>query len=348
MNSNWEIARKIQEDLKRVEARVGKDAVRLYRQAWEELERDLVRYLYRIAGSDGTVNTSALYGAGRALSLRAQIDSILSDYSESVSKMLDREVDRAATRYLQKYGMSVEAILPPGFSIALDRMWPEVVTAILNRKWEGVHFSERLGFIAPEVADEMMDQLAIGAMRGEGIHPLMMRLQGTADISRYRAEMIARTEIIRASNTACDWTYAQYEGLVQAKRRLVTLDTRTCVACLAQDGKVYQLQDPMDDHVMGRCTFTAITPSWEELGYHGQQPPYIRRARDPFTHRNEQIPFTDARSWFEGLPDGVQRQMMGPTRWGMWKDGLVDWDHLYGAGSSITAVRDLRNVAGGL
>jgi len=346
MLSNWEIARKIQEDLKRAEARVGKEAVRIYRRAYDELEKDITRFLARISRPDGTVGIDAVVAADRAVSLRGQIEKVMSDMAGEVEGLLNREVDKAAMRYLEKYAGSVEAVLPPGMAVQLNRFWPEVATAILNRRMDGVHFSERLGAIAPEVAEEMLGQLTIGAIRGEGIHPLMVRLQRTADIGRYRAEMIARTEIIRAHNAACDWTYAQYGGLVQAKRRLVTLDTRTCIACLAQDGKLYRLDEPMDDHVMGRCTFTAVLPEWGELGYDGEVPAHVRRARDPYTQRNKLLDFMDGRTWFEGLPAEVQMRMMGPSRWELWRRGYLGWDDLYGPGSSIVPVRNLKNVVG--
>ena len=346
MNSNWEIARKIQQDLKRVEAQVGQDVVKLYRQAYAEMERDIGRFLVRFTREDGTITALDLEWARRTIDLQGQLRKVLEDFGEQVDNLTSRQVQSVALKHLESYAGSMEAILPPGMAISFDKLWPDVITSILNRKVQGLHFSERLGVIAPEVAGAMMDQLAIGAARGESIPQMRNRLMRTADISRYRAELISRTEVIRASNEAASWTYAQYEGVIKKKRRMATLDDRTCVACLAQDGEEYPLEAMMDDHPMGRCVFAAVTPTWQELGYDLPEPPVVRRARDPYSGENILVKFQDARSWFSSQSQDVQIRMMGRTRWRLWKDGLVDWKHLYGSGSAITPVQDLKNISG--
>ncbi len=217
----------------------------------------------------------------------------------------------------------------------------------MKRKVEGVPFSERLQRIPDEVASDMMNQLAMGAARGEGIGPLRKRLLQAADIGRYRAEVIGRTEVIRASNEAGDWTYAQYGPLIKFKRRLVTVDKRTCIACISQDGKEYALNDPMDDHPQGRCVFTAVLPEWNELGYDVPDTTRLRRARDPYSGENQVVKFKTAQQWFEEQPEGVRRGIMGAGRYKLWREGRIGWKDIAGPGSSIVPIRNLRIPSGG-
>lgn len=344
MLSNWEIVRKIQENLKTAEQALATEIVKVYADAADELERDIAYHLARSATEGGTVD---LGYANRYGELKGQVEQTLGDFASHVNGDTAAAVRKIAGSHLEKYQASLQAVLPEGIAYNFNRVWPEIVTSIMKRKVEGVPFSERLQRIPGEVGQDMMNQLAIGAARGEGVGPLRKRLLQTADIGRYRAEVIGRTEVIRASNEAGDWTYAQYGPLIKFKRRLVTVDKRTCIACISQDGKEYALNDPMDDHPQGRCVFTAVLPEWNELGYDVPDTTRLRRARDPYSGENQVVKFKTAQQWFEEQPEGVQRGMMGASRYRLWREGRIGWEDIAGPGSSIVPVRNLRIPSGG-
>lgn len=91
--------------------------------------------------------------------------------------------------------------------------------------------------------DELREQLTEGLALGEGIDPLRRRVQSVfTRASTTRAEMIARTEIIRATNFASNEAYLQSKGIVVRKEWLAERDERTCPFCLDIDGKTISVE----------------------------------------------------------------------------------------------------------
>lgn len=90
--------------------------------------------------------------------------------------------------------------------------------------------------------DELGKTLSAGLDAGEGIPELQDRVrQVFTKASDSRAEMIARTEVIKASNFASEEGWRQ-SGVVVGKEWLTADDERVDPLCAAMDGKVISLQ----------------------------------------------------------------------------------------------------------
>lgn len=79
--------------------------------------------------------------------------------------------------------------------------------------------------------------IAIGLREGESIETLAERVQvklGSDNIN-YRAQMIARSETIYASNAGAELGYLQ-SGVVEGKEWIAAMDNRTCDICSNMDG----------------------------------------------------------------------------------------------------------------
>lgn len=91
--------------------------------------------------------------------------------------------------------------------------------------------------------EALMTSLSEGYDKGESIDELIKRIEEVYSVAdRVRAEQIARTESIRASNSASVEAYRQ-SGVVIAKEWLAERDGRTCPFCLKLDGKAIQLNN---------------------------------------------------------------------------------------------------------
>jgi len=76
-----------------------------------------------------------------------------------------------------------------------------------------------------------------GLAAGEGIPDLRKRVQKVFGFSeKYRNTRIARTEIIRASNSGAEEAYRQ-SGVVEGKEWLAEIDPRCCPQCEAMNGR---------------------------------------------------------------------------------------------------------------
>lgn len=83
--------------------------------------------------------------------------------------------------------------------------------------------------------------LAEGFGAGESIDDLSKRVEGVFETATTsRADMIARTESIRAANSATVEAYRQSD-VVEAKEWLTEMDNRTCPVCESLDGKTIDL-----------------------------------------------------------------------------------------------------------
>jgi SPP1 gp7 family putative phage head morphogenesis protein len=106
--------------------------------------------------------------------------------------------------------------------------------------------------------------------------------------------VLARDQQLRVYRAATDQSYRE-SGVVVGKRRLAARDARTCLACLAMDGELLDVDEDMYDHPQGRCTTVPVLADMPELEW--QQGP----------------------QWFDTLPDTEQRAMMGDKLYEGWK-----------------------------
>jgi SPP1 gp7 family putative phage head morphogenesis protein len=138
----------------------------------------------------------------------------------------------------------------------LDELDIDAVFNVLNpnvTKWLKEYtpkFSKNLEEVNIE---ELRKQLIEGLEVGESIPNLAKRVNETYDNwTKYRSEMIARSETIRASNEAALESYRQSE-VVKYKVWLAAIDA--CDACLELSDQVLELEGKFfsDDFSTGEC-----------------------------------------------------------------------------------------------
>lgn len=97
--------------------------------------------------------------------------------------------------------------------------------------------------IGDDLWSDAQDELTEGMQEGESIPTLAKRVMGAVDVAAPRAEVIARTEIIRASNSGSIMTM-RASGLVVRKKWLATPDARTRVTHREANDQLVGLDDP--------------------------------------------------------------------------------------------------------
>lgn len=81
----------------------------------------------------------------------------------------------------------------------------------------------------------------------------MVREAGKASgIGLQRAMTITRTEGLRSYREAQRQRWQESDA-VPAYRRTAAQNANTCIACIAMDGAIMPIDEPLDDHVNGRC-----------------------------------------------------------------------------------------------
>ena len=84
------------------------------------------------------------------------------------------------------------------------------------------------------------------------------------------------------------------------------------MACIALDGKLYPLDQALDEHPNGRCALVPDVLDYADLGLD------IPREAPP----------QNARDWLSGQPAEAQRRVLGGTRFDAWKAGEIELNQL--------------------
>ena len=187
--------------------------------------------------------------------------------------------------------------------LAFDQIDVSGVTILAGLLADGTPIRDILMSRWPETWASIEREMLRGAAKG-----LSPREIAKAIVDKFGAIMadvlrIVRTENMRAYREATRQTYIQ-SGVVKQYKRVATKDTRTCIACIALDGRVYPVTQPLVDHPMGRCAMIPIVTGAPEAQW--------QKGSD----------------WFETLDEADQRAMMGDAKYQAWVDGQFDFEDL--------------------
>lgn len=142
-----------------------------------------------------------------------------------------------------------------------------------DRRYLGQDWHTELGFAREEFVLRTKRSLTASMAQGEGIGAAMRRLRDEYGIQTdrrkgftrnfYQTTMIARTEILRASNLGALAIYEENADILSGWEWTATKDERTCPICGAMDGKRFkfndpQLQPPSGSHPGCRCTIVPV------------------------------------------------------------------------------------------
>lgn len=129
---------------------------------------------------------------------------------------------------------------------------------------------ELLKGIAKTTVDDAALAVRNSILASEGSKKMSKRLQSATTASAARCDLIARTEVARAYREATLLSYEQM-GVSYIKWESAE-QTRTCSACWANDGHIYEMGKVPNDHPRGRCKLLALSDTEiEELkAEHGE------------------------------------------------------------------------------
>jgi SPP1 gp7 family putative phage head morphogenesis protein len=180
-----------------------------------------------------------------------------------------------------------------------DRLPTAALDLLIGRASHGGPLGALLNEIVPLAPDKVRDTLAYGVAAGKNPRVIAREVQGAAQITRNRALVIARTEIVGAHREAST-DAMRHTNVVKTWTWLSAKDRRTCASCWAQDGSEHPLDEQMATHPCCRCSKVPQTLSWAELGFPG-----IPDNR-PVLPTGPEV--------FERLPEGDKLAILGPGK----------------------------------
>lgn len=238
---------------------------------------------------------------------------------EDISSLIEQEHKQLAT--MHQNIMTVH--------IPLDLSEPSLleIEAMMNTPLGGRRWTERMQSNFGESVQTMQRSLAESMGMGEGSKAAGRRLRrNVTDLTIGRSDMIARTEIQRVANQVALRIYDRNPRVIKGVRAVETLDGRTCLICAGLDGKVYRMREPKPVypvHVYCRGFYAPVAMSVQEMHDAG----IIDKAELPpgFAEKFDgRVPGrVDYPTWFKAQDTQFQRDVLGPTRFKLFKSGKV-------------------------
>lgn len=221
----------------------------------------------------------------RLEALKANIETetaLLADREKRELKRLLEDVS-GDTYYRSIYDTQIGT----GLGFEFSALSKGAVNTIVNDRWKGANFSDRIWQNTSALANSAYGIVARGIMTGAGPQVMARQLADAMQSGMYSSMRLIRTETNRVHNAAEKEAYEE-EGITEY-RFLATLDGRTCDVCGALDGKTFPVSEAKEGinypplHPNDRCTTTAVIE--------GQNRAELkRRALDPETGKTVLIP----------------------------------------------------------
>jgi SPP1 gp7 family putative phage head morphogenesis protein len=271
-------------------------------QRWAMTERTLLAHIDALVeeiAAMGTQPTAAqVYRMDRYQSLVMQVREQLRLYEQWAEPRIT-SAQRAAIEMGRE--TAVETLAAMGVDMTWNRLPVRAVELMAGLAGDGGPLFGLLQERAlwPAAVEGLTDALLKGVSLGWGARKTASRMADGLTGGLDKALTIARTETMRAYRMATVEGYRE-SNVVSGFRRLAAKDGRTCMACLMSDGETFALASDLTDHPNGRCVAVPILA--------GEDAPQWQTGRE----------------WFEGLPSGRQRAIMGKDKYDAWqRDG---WD----------------------
>lgn len=183
-----------------------------------------------------------------------------------------------------------------GYNFGFSEIDNNLVNSILNEKWSGKNYSERIWTNTDILADSVSQIVGGALLSGQSIEKTARQIQDRFDVAKYYAERLVRTETNHFNNEA---DAMAYEDMGVDKYVFVaTLDSRTSEICQEMDNKVFEYKD----REVG-VNYPPLHPNCRSKtrGYLGKEveKDLQCRARNPLTGKTEIINNMSYKEWLK-------------------------------------------------
>ncbi len=279
--------------------------VRAWLQVEDRLQGDIDALASEFAAEKAAgraISQAKLYRMARYQTLLGQLREQVSQYTVYADDSITAEQMVMAGFGIDHAAQAIQAA-SVGVTASFDQLPISAVENMVGLAGNGSPLKTLLANAYPDAVQGMTTALIRGTALGWHPTKTARAMRAGTEMGLQRSLTIARTEQLRVLRASSDAQY-QASGVVRAKKRLAAHQTRTCMACLAEDGKIMKLDEPFYDHPAGRCTAVPVlvnirTPQWQS-----------------------------GKDWFAQQDEATQREMMGTKRFEAWRDGAFKFEDL--------------------
>lgn len=292
---------------------------------------------------NSSVEPKLLRQIEKELRVVARKSSALRELFRNNGVLIKAEFRAVKTRLNDKLKEIVEheaawqvGVMKDAVPVAIDFIMPSPVllkSIVTKKPMHGALVKDWFGKLETNMAFKANQQIQIGMVQGEGIEKIVRRIKGTRaanyadgvlDESRRHLRALIRTSVAHVSNHASEAIYAANDDVVKGVQIVATLDARTTVICMAQDGKEYPVGKGWrpPGHYQCRTRTVPVLKSWKELGIDLKEAPAGTRAS-----MNGQVSAKQAYpQWLKKQPVKIQDEVLGKGKARLFRRGNIKID----------------------
>lgn len=256
-----------------------------------------------------TVPVSWLYEQNRLTNIKAFITSEINRFGNAALLTVQQLQQIGITLGTQAAQELLNATVPSGVHWTFGRPSSEALRAFIGVTQSGSPLHDLFHGFGEEAAKSVGDTLLLGLSLGQNPRKVAPRVEQALGISRSRALVISHTELNNAYRNANLENFRQNSGVISKYRRTCAKNARSCAACIALDGTLYDLDEDFALHPCDRCTMLPVVKDWSEilgpLGIDTSNMPDMSRS---VTHMQTGL------EWFEEQDAATQQAIIGSKR----------------------------------
>lgn len=208
---------------------------------------------------------SWLYEANRLESIKSLIENQINHFG-TLSRIHVAQAQHWAAQLGQESAQEMlHATVPAGVRWTFGVPSPAAVANIVGATQSGSPLADLFDGFGREAADLASKALIRGITLGSNPRAVASDIQQALGVSRNRALVISRQEMLRSYKTMNTETYRANSDVVDQWRWTADKSGHTCAMCIAMDGSLHDLSEDLDSHVQCRCVPTPVTKSWDDI-----------------------------------------------------------------------------------
>lgn len=203
-----------------------------------------------------------------------------------------------------------------GYNFNFSTIDDNMINSLLNERWSGKNYSERIWGNTDILADSLSEILGGALLSGNSIELTSKQIRDRFNVSKYYAERLIRTETNHFNNESDAVAYEELD--LKEYVFVATLDNRTSPICQSMDGQRFKFSERAEGinypplHPNCRSKTRAYLGKEEEKNLQ-------RRARNPITGKTELVGNISYKEW--------SKEVMGVD-----KNGKIGYNNLTGTG----------------
>lgn len=257
-----------EEKTQRYAASAVKRQQKLYRQTYQEIEKQLESLALELleSGQYGSLTRSQLWQFKKYVDLQQVIGNLMEGMS---NKQISITTEVLRQAFEETIGSTLEG-LKSQENIAYSLLNKSQVDQVLNTAWSGKHYSQRIYGTNSKIAERMKKDMTDMIILGKNTTQIKRKLMDDLNVSFSYADRLVRTEASHIYNEAAKKAYE--EAKVEEVEVLVENDSDLCPECQAlaeTNGGKYRLgsEPRLPLHPNCRCCYAPIVDlSVKKLG----------------------------------------------------------------------------------